>query len=340
MGRGETLPYHLRPHKAVDRRIFIDLLGRFERWRPLHDYAYISMGAYPMEDHRLVHRHFGLKRLISFDLEEEVVSRQKFNRPIASCVCLCKASGDVVSNLQDVLNEGNAEDAAGVIIWLDYTNPQMLGEQIREFQELIDGAAPNDVVRVTVNANPSSLGEAEAGLDGRKPTAEDTRRARFAALRERIDEYLPSDAGPEKVTSKEYPGLLARAFGNAAAEAFPPSDTNEFLPISIVSYADGQQMVSITGVILDKTETPVFMSKLGLKEWPFLVSGWSQIHHLEVPDLTYRERLFFEQKMNETSPGELRDEMGFALGKGNGEEFIRNYLKYYRFYPSLFVAEV
>ena len=74
---GASLPYHLRPHKSVDRRLFLDLLMRLERWRPLVDYAYISMGAYPLEDHKLVHRHLGIDKLIAFDNDEKIVARQK-----------------------------------------------------------------------------------------------------------------------------------------------------------------------------------------------------------------------------------------------------------------------
>ena len=71
---GASIPYHLRPHKSVDRRLFLDLLTRYERWKPLADYIYISMGAYPLEDHKLVHRHLGISRLISFDLENDTVA--------------------------------------------------------------------------------------------------------------------------------------------------------------------------------------------------------------------------------------------------------------------------
>ena len=40
---GETVPYRLRPHKAVDRRLFLALLGRCERWVDLRDHVYVSM---------------------------------------------------------------------------------------------------------------------------------------------------------------------------------------------------------------------------------------------------------------------------------------------------------
>src|SRR5690348_4779175 len=96
---GASIPYHLRPHKAVDRRLFLDLLTRFERWRSLSGYAYLSMGAYPLEDHKLVHRLFGLTKLVAFDLEAEVVARQNFNKPIDTCRCVQMKSGDVVADI-------------------------------------------------------------------------------------------------------------------------------------------------------------------------------------------------------------------------------------------------
>ena len=100
---GSTIPYHLRPHKSVDRRIFLDLLSRFERWKSLSEYAYVSMGAYPVEDHKLVHRLLGIGRLLTFDADEGVVARQMFNRPILNCCCVQKKSGEIVANLDAIL---------------------------------------------------------------------------------------------------------------------------------------------------------------------------------------------------------------------------------------------
>ena len=102
---GASTPYHLRPHKSVDRRLFLDLLVRFERWRPLAEYVYVSMGAYPLEDHKLVHRHLGITRLVAFDFEEKIVARQNFNKPVDSCFCLHMKSWEIISNLDRVLSE-------------------------------------------------------------------------------------------------------------------------------------------------------------------------------------------------------------------------------------------
>lgn len=316
----------------------MDLLSRLERWQVLERHAYVSMGAYPMEDHKLMHRLFGLTRLVSFDLDEETVKRQMFNRPLGSCVCLCLSSGDVVRDIEGVLNQASIVDHSGIIVWLDFTAPGRIGEQIREFHDLLDGLAENDIVRVTVNANVSSLGESTVDEDGRRIDAERLRKIRFDCLSERIQEYLPSDSVASTLTNAEYPRILAKSFGVAAAKAFPFTDRRVFEPISIVTYADGQQMLSITGVVLDRNERDRFYDRTDIKSWPFFVSDWKDLHRLVVPDLTYRERLFLEQQMMNPSESSVFDQMGFTLGF-DPKKFLQDYRKYYRFYPSLLAAD-
>ncbi|MGY6555045.1 MAG: O-methyltransferase [Wenzhouxiangella sp.] len=337
---GSDLPYHLRPHKAVDRRLFFDLLARYERWRPLSEYVYLSMGAYPLEDHKQVHRAFGITRLISFEADANVVQRQKFNRPISTCVCLCRKSEDVVDRIDDILNEANAQDATGVIIWLDYTNPRALGEQIREFRTLLDKLAPDDIVRVTVNANPSSLGHAFRS-DGSQLSRNELHEKRFAVIEQRIKEYLPSDASADDMDGDRLPLLLARAFGRAALEALPTSGSSTFTPLSIVTYADGQQMLSLTGAIVARDRREELLGKVSIGSWPFGATDWTTVHRLNVPDLTIRERLFLEQKIASFDPRTIADELGFDFGRQVPlGDFIEDYQKYYRFYPSLLAADV
>ena len=106
----------MRPHKSVDRRLFLDLLTRFERWVPLINHVYVSMGAYPLEDHKLVHRLIGIKQLVAFDLDDEIVARQRFNRPVETCHCLRRTADDLIADLEGVLSECHFADAAGIII--------------------------------------------------------------------------------------------------------------------------------------------------------------------------------------------------------------------------------
>ena len=335
---GASVPYHLRPHKAVDRRVFVDLLNRIERWRPLNDYVYLSMGAYPLEDHKLIHRILGITRLIAFDKNASVVARQVFNRPIGSCHCIEKTSGDIVTEFDHVLGQCGFGNPAGVIVWLDYTDPKKLGEQIREFQSLLDRLSEGDVARVTVNAHPNELIDAFAG---KAPLAEEKRAKQFHGLQSRIKEFLPSWAKDEHMTAADLPRVISESFAAAALKALPVTSALTFRPLSVVRYADTAQMLSITGVVTKRADEGEMVARLGLDTWPFRSDSWSDIHNLVVPDLTLRERLFLEREIVATEPDKIVEALGFdAAGGISVADFIDNYRRYYRFYPTLLATEL
>lgn len=335
---GSSLPYHLRPHKAVDRRLFIDLLSRIERWKPLHDYVYLSMGAYPLEDHKLVHRVLGLKRLVAFDYDDAVVARQKFNRPLQTCHCIKEKSGDVIRTLDDILNRFHFSDAAGVICWLDYTSPKQIGAQIQEFQALLDKSAIGDVVRVTINAHPHELDEQQTGAP---IPVEEKRQRQFETLKRRIGDFLPSTSSADDMTPLGLARVLSEAFGAAALAALPVTGDKAFRPLSIVRYADGQQMLSITGVVASRGDEGEMLARLSLDSWPFASNDWVDIHQLVVPDLTVRERLFLEREVTTRPADEIIQSLGFEqAGDIAIADFIDSYKNYYRFYPTLLSSDL
>ncbi|MCX5511912.1 hypothetical protein C3941_07550 [Kaistia algarum] len=301
------------------------------------DYAYLSMGAYPLEDHKLIHRILGIVRLISFDTEDSIVARARFNKPIGNCRCLEKTSSAVVDSIDQILEECGFADAKGVIVWLDYTDPKKIGEQIREFQSLLDKLAPGDIVRVTVNAHPHELIEKPSGSI---ISVEERRKKQFDVLRQRIREYLPSRTVADEMTAEELPRVLSASFAAAALKAFPPTHESTFRPLSVVRYADGAQMLSMTGVVVRRSEEDELIQRLDLQSWPFGSSRWDQIHKLVVPDLTIRERLFLEREVVAKDVATIVAGLGFDAASGIAiAEFIDSYKNYYRFYPTLLSAE-
>ena len=334
-----SVPFHLRPHKSVDRRLFMDLLARFERWSPIANYAYVSMGAYALEDHRMVHRRFGISRLVSFDRNLNIVARQEFNRPFGGCLCLALDAGQMIDQIDQILEDSFEKRPDGVVVWLDYTAPSELGQQISEFQDLLGRLADGDVIRITVNAHGSALGDFKE-KHGRQLTDDELREERFRVIKERLGEFLPSDASPKDVGKMELPRLLARTFGQAAAKIWPPQRENIFSPLSILSYADGQRMLSMTGALVRRTREDEMRSKMDLKTWPFNSLDWESMESLNVPDLTIRERMFLEREIA-APPEEIAEKLGFQFENGiDVTEFVEQYRTYYRFYPSLVAAEV
>lgn len=334
------IPYHLRTQKNVDRRLFLNLLNRFERYRSLDRYAYISMGAYPLEDHKLLHRQIGITRLIAFDADNSIVDRQKFNRPASTCHCVCKKSGNVIDELDSVLTEADAADCSGIIFWLDYTAPKKIGEQFREFQTLLQKLTDGDIVRITVNSHPPTLGEARQA-DGSIMVKSDLHKKRLENLKSRIGDFLTNDVSADDMTSESLPIVLARALGQAAVRALPPSGGLGFFPLSIVRYADGQQMLSATGVLCARDTISDLWNQIEVLAWPFGSRNWRDVHELRVKDLTLRERLVLDHAISSDSYNEIREKLGFSLGdNAEFESFLENYKDFYRFYPTLLASEL
>jgi hypothetical protein len=298
------------------------------------------MGAYPLEDHKLIHRHLGINQLVAFDLDKNIVARQTFNRPIETCYCLHKESGDLISNLDSILKDCSFTSNNGIIIWLDYTDPKKIAHQFQEFQALLGKLRTGDLVRITVNAHPHSLLNAQS--DGDQPMQAAQRRDnQFKNLSEKIGDFLPSGTSADQMTRDELPRIISRALGAAALKVLPATGENTFCPLSIIRYADGVQMLSVTGTVTARKDVDEMLTKIDLEAWPFASVDWSKVHPLLVPVLTVRERLMLERGILNKSADDLVTELGFDSASDiQMAEFLESYKSYYRFYPTLISSDI
>ena len=298
------------------------------------------MGAYPLEDHKLVHRLIGIKQLVAFDLDEEIVARQRFNRPLETCHCLRRTADDLISNLESILADIQFEADSGIIIWLDYTSPRQLGHQIREFEALLNKLRAGDVVRVTVNAHPNAFLDPQAPGDSPLRVAEKMGK-QFENLRRWIGEFLPADTSVGDLTVDGLPRTISQIVCCRGAKGASGHRQNHFLPpfdYQIRGWAT--DAVDYWGR-RDRTEREAMLNRLDLGTWPFASSDWVQIHQLVVPALTLRERLFLERAVTSKTSQELTAELGFEKASDVSIiDFLESYKNYYRFYPTLLAAEL
>src|SRR5262249_52917928 len=154
--------------------------------------------------------------------------------------------------LRPVLIRLGYDENVQTIIWFDYTDPSALGEQTQEFRALLPILDNGDIVRITINANPAAVYTANSRNLGRRESADEIHEERLLRLRNRLAEFHPPNASSEDMTHARFPVVIARAFSLAARSALSSLSPNEFVPLSIVRYADGQQMLSVTGMILKR----------------------------------------------------------------------------------------
>lgn len=324
MSAGSSLPYRLRPNKAVDRELFLSLLMRLAPKLTLENYHYVGLGGSFLEDFRLIHGRLGISQMTCIEAELEVHKRQLFNRPISSIEC-------VHLTLEDYLDSHDFDSPA--IIWFDYTEPKWVTSQIERFAQTIGTVPIGSVLRITLNANPASLGKpdpkelsvevnGEASSDrATKPTIHEWRLARF---RERLGNLFPSGLTAQGMSFKTYgPSLLLALKLAVEKEALSFRDRQIVWALG-THYADGQAMVTAALVICpadDKSIEDV------IQRWEFY-STPDEPHRLDLPALSTLERLTME------SIEDAQAKMGFLLPRSDmGEDPFKVFKKFYRIYP-------
>jgi len=324
MSAGSSLPYRLRPNKAVDREVFLSLLMRLTPKLALEKYHYVGLGGPFLEDFRLIHARLGIAKMTCIETEKEVHKRQLFNRPIASIDCVHK-------KLEDYLDETDFESPA--IVWFDYTEPKSITTQIERFARTIGTVPIGSILRVTLNANPAALGkpdfkdisvEAEGEVSenrAQKPTIQEWRLERF---KERLGLLFPSGLTAEGMNFKTYGLSLLRTLKLAVEKEALSFRDRRIVWALATHYADGQAMVTAALVVCQNDDDSI--EEL-LKDWEFCTT-LDAPHRLDLPALSTLERLTME------SNEDARNEMGFELPKSDmGENPFEVFKKFYRIYP-------
>lgn len=310
MSAGSSLPYRLRPNKAVDRELFLSLLMRLAPKLALEKYHYVGLGGPFLEDFRLIHGRVGIAKMTCIETEEQVHKRQLFNRPIASIECVHKS-------LEDYLDETDFDDPA--IIWFDYTEPKGITSQIERFARTIGTVPIGSVLRITLNANPSSLGRPDGNL-----SEAELMEWRLKAFQRRLGALFPNGLIADGMKQENFGRSLLHALKLAVEKEVLSFRDRRIVWALATHYADGQAMVTAALVVCqndDKTIEEV------VQAWEFHATTDAP-HRVDLPALSTLERLTME------SSDDAQAKMGFELPTSNmGENPFDVFRKFYRIYP-------
>ncbi len=310
MSAGSSLPYRLRPNKAVDRELFLSLLMRLAPKLALEKYHYVGLGGPFLEDFRLIHGRVGIAKMTCIETEEQVHKRQLFNRPIASIECVHKS-------LEDYLDETNLDSPA--IIWFDYTEPKGITSQIERFARTIGTVPIGSVLRITLNANPSSLGRPDGNL-----SEAELMEWRLQAFQRRLGALFPNGLIADGMKQENFGRSLLHALKLAVEKEVLSFRDRRIVWALATHYADGQAMVTAALVVCqndDKTIEEV------VQAWEFHATTDAP-HRVDLPALSTLERLTME------SNDDAQAKMGFELPTSNmGENPFDVFRKFYRIYP-------
>lgn len=311
--------YHLRPNKHVDRYLFIECLSRIGNVVSLKSHRYIGFGSYLFDDFRQVHDKLNISTMISLEADPVVFRRAVYNTPYRCIKVVNQTSTDFIS--------GGEWGRKKSIIWLDYTSPKAIAQQFSDIAALTNILDSNDIIRVTFNANASSLGHPS---DQQTPLPE----YRLNKLRERIGEYVPLDITAERITTRDYPIVILQCLKKMIQALFleTPFDHRFLLPLFTTIYKDGQTMVTFTGIVLNDHQRESSIKK-ELQDLSFVNFAWDKPSIISIPELTVKEMIDMNKLLpSKNARKQLEKKFSFVFENTDNE--AESYISYYKYYPS------
>ena len=316
---GCSLPYHLRTNKAIDRKIFFDILGHLSSFLPnkIQKYKYFSMGGPMLEDHHLLHHELGMTKLYSIERDEAALSRQQYNKPFGCISC-------TGSSTREFINNFNENDP--VIVWLDYTDTKW-SAQFSECADLLNNFKEFDILKVTFNANPEVLKKG-------------TEKSQLSVFKNKANHPLLSENLIENdvQTMRGFAKTILDVFKSISEDVLS-GDGLFFYPLIQFRYIDNRhQMLTVAGMVLSEDDPfpEKMLHNLQLIQWPYLYTKWGDIQEINVPDLTLKERQVLNQLLP-MDPSDIQlDELPFKFHKNDerATKMVENYVKYYRYIPN------
>ena len=337
---GSSLPYRMRKNKAVGRELFLSLLVRLAPRLGLEKYYYVNLGGPFLEDFRLVHSRIGIGRkrngravgkLTCFESELEVHKRQRFNRPVATIKC-------IHSTLEKFLDQTTFTTPA--IIWSDNNAPKGIPSQIQRFASSVARMPLVSVLRVTLNANPTSL-----GLGGEEPSGKDfsvevdgdvssdraqkpTKAAwRLEQFKQRLGTLFPAGLPADAMTFKKYGPILLQVLKIAVEKQALSFNDRQIIWALATHYADDQPMVTAALAVIPSGDS---ITEKIVESWEFY-STPDTPHRIELPALSSLERLTME------SNNQSHKKFGFDLAKvidsKLGIDPVGVFKQFYRLFP-------
>jgi hypothetical protein len=325
---GETVPYHLRQNKHVDRQLFVELLSHVSRVTPVKDALYVSFGGVYFEDFKAIHQIFGTSRLLSIEKEEWIVKRQGHNKPYGCIKIRQLTSGELVKNIGAIRQQFGKRK---MICWLDFADASTRRAQLEEISLLAKNAWERDVLRVTMNANPASL---SAQIPGEMMEARDQRR--LQELKDKFGDMIPRVIEVVDATKKGFPRFVQEMIKHQIQRSLSSRPGLFFQPLGSYSYSDSEHtMVTVTGTFLREEEVEDYIRRTRIADFEFAGLSW-ELRHINVPLLSQREKLTLDQKFgNRKSSAQIAASLNFQLDKRAelSEEMLKSYFAFHRYYP-------
>ncbi|MEV6501515.1 O-methyltransferase [Streptomyces prunicolor] len=291
-----AINYQLRPSKAVQRHMIVDVCRRLNVMARLEEYQYVGFGALEFVDFHLVHRALNISDMISIEADETSIDRYLFNRPFKTVQIVPGRSSVVLPELSwDRLS----------IVWLDYTQ-RLNDEVINDVSLLCGKLQPGSALFVTLNARP------ESQIDQRRQAL-----AGFVG-----EERIPANVSDESLAVWGLAETQHTILTDVIIKGLRDRQISaEWRQVVNINYADGAKMQTFGGIVVGPGSSVGFES-CRFNELDFVRFSGEEPYLVRVPMLTPKERRALEEQLPLASGDELKVPW---LPDRDAQDFLRLY---------------
>ena len=265
------IDYRLRPSKAIQRHMIVDICRRLSSFAPLTEYQYVGFGGLDFVDFALIHRSLGIFHMTSIEANTVQIDRYRYNRPFQSIEII---PGRATEHL------GEVDWRKLSIVWLDYEQ-KLNHEVIGDIKLLCGRLQPGSALFVTVNAQP------ETKLEERR-----------RELVRRIGESrIPPNVTDESLAKWGLANVQELILGDVIAGALRDrAVSSSWCQVLDVRYADDTRMQTLGGIVVAPGNKNAF-DAARFQDLEFVRSAGEEPIFVRVPILTAKERRALDEQL-------------------------------------------
>lgn len=318
----EKFNYTIRPSKQIERKLFIEAfhyLGQHANY-PVTNYTYLGFGSVFYADFVMFHKYLYIDEMICIE-GSNIPRRMDFNKPYEFIRL-------EMGRVSDVLPKIDFKDKQ-FIVWLDY-DYGLCSEVLDDLDNFSRKLYPGSIIIITVDAEPKLRDHDE----NEKLSRRDREEKLLLLYNSHFDTLLEEPVKRPDLARNSLPRLFAKVLKSQLETSMTkrPDDVL-FWQLFNLRYADGAQMLTVGGVI-DTPEGGTNLKDSGIHNLNFIEAG-EEPKLISVPPLTYREKESIDRQI----------EKGISIEEINlcfelKEILLKNYLNYYRHYPTFHEAVI
>ena len=358
-GTSRHPPYQLRPNKAIDRFLLVDLL----RHLPLNErkkYEYIGLGGPFLEDFKILHHYYPEIKLTSLESNSDTFKRQQFNKN-------CRKIKTVNKEISEYFEEID-EFRHPLIVWFDGTDFKR--RTIETIHTILRKLPLNSIFKITARVSfetePKYLQfatEASDVIENRIEASTLVPKENLIGLKKEVSailtrlahekdqmfciiqnvlDYLPE--GYEQLLNDQPSRamLYFQVLQNVVASIYPRTGNTIFHLLSSHYYSDGTTMISVTGILVKRKNIQSVKKQFHC----FKIQGDHLVRptKIDIPILSVKERMkidpFLPMRSAKSAGSKLRRKLGYLIDYSQSAtetqlQFYNTYQQYYPFFSRI-----